>query len=87
MFRQRLQYLINSQRVDRKLALMLPLKYNFWVYYTLSETKNIISWWRITKMDSQWKGGVLNEKNKKRQSQVSWPLRHSEVMLYGSQNS
>ena len=58
---------VNSQKIDRKLALIevLPIKYDFWVPCTSVETKNILPWWKIARVDSQGKVDVLNLKKAK----------------------
>ena len=61
---------VNSQKTDRKLALIevLPIKYDFWVPCTSVETKNILPWWQIARVDSQGKVDVLNLKKGKAMS-------------------
>ena len=61
---------VNSQKIDRKLALIevLPIKYDFWVPCTSVETKNILPWWKIARVDSQGKVDVLNFKKGKAMS-------------------
>ena len=58
---------VNSQKIDRKLALIevLPIEYDFWVLCTSVETKNIVPWWKIARVDSQGNVDVLNLKKGK----------------------
>lgn len=69
MFRQRLQSIkINSQKIATKLVFteMMLLMYDFLMFYTIVETKNIISQRKRTKLDSQRKVSALNERKKEK---------------------